>query len=666
MNPQTVDLPSLSVRADVGAVNDDARTVELIFSTGAPVDRVDFWTGKRYREVLSMDPAHVRLDRLNAGAPLLDSHSAWSVGDVLGTVERGTASLDKGKGIATVRFSKRDAVTPIWQDVRDGIIRNVSVGYRVYKFEETQPKDGGTPTRTAVDWEPFEVSMVPMPADAGARVRSGDKSDTNPCVILTRDAQEKTSMENEQQTPTPATEEVVRAAAQPQAGANAEQVREQAVAQERARITGIQDAVRLAGLDAPVAADLVSRGLSLDAARSAIFDKLAERSQQDATRHQTVEMGEDARDKFVRGAANWLFVRSGMASLIAKHDGVTVDKLQPGEFRGLSLLDLARESLVRNGVNVRGLDKMAIAGMAFTRSSGYQTTSDFATLLENAMHKVLRAAYATQNDTWSAFCGIGSVSDFRAHNWYRLGALGSYDSLNEAGEFKNKTVPDAEKTTYQATTKGNIVGITREIVVNDDIAAVMRFMDMLGRAGKLTIEKAVYAQLTANSGLGPTQSDTNPLFHSGRANINTTAAAITVASIEADRAVMRSQMDPNSQEYLDLQPAVLLVPVGKRGDALTINDAQFDPADSKFQKPNTVRGLFRQVVDTPRLSGTRRYLFADPSVNPVFLVSFLEGQQEPVLETQDGWRYNGVEMKARLDFGVDVVDYRGAVTNAGA
>ena len=47
------------------------------------------------------------------------------------------------------------------------------------------------------------------------------------------------------------------------------------------------------------------------------------------------------------------------------------------------------------------------------------------------------------------------------------------DSLNESGEFKNKTVPDAEKTTYQATTKGNIVGITREIVVNDDIAAVM-------------------------------------------------------------------------------------------------------------------------------------------------------------------------------------------------
>lgn len=465
------------------------------------------------------------------------------------------------------------------------------------------------------------------------------------------DAQIRTAEEAERTQPNPGTP-----------APNVEQVR----AAEQTRITGIQDVVKRAKLDPSVAADMVSRNITVDAARSEAFEKMAERSQQNPTNGRIETGGEDARDKFVRGAANWLFVRSGMAALVAKRDGVTVDKIDPGEFRGMSLLDLARESLTRAGVTVRGMDKMSIAGQAMAHRSNYQTTSDFATLLENAMHKVLRAAYATQSDTWSRFCGIGSVSDFRAHNWYRMGALGSYDSINEHGEFKNKTIPDAEKTTYTATTKGNIVGITREVVVNDDIAAVMRFMDMLGRAGKLTIEKAVYALLGQNSGLGPTMGDSVILFHTTHANINATAAAITVASMEADRAVMRSQMDPNSQEYLDLLPTVLLVPVGKRGEAITINDAQFDPADNKFQKPNTVRGLFKDVIDTPRLSGTRRYLFADPSVAPVFLVSFLEGMQEPVLETQDGWRFNGVEMKARLDFGVDCVDYRGAVTNAGA
>lgn len=193
MKAQTVDLPALSVRAAVGSVNKEARTVDLTFSTGAAVDRMDYWSGKRYIENLSMDPAHVRLDRLNAGAPLLDAHSAYSVGDVLGAVQPTSARIEKGQGVATVRFSKRDTVEPIFNDVVDGIIRNVSVGYRVYKFVEDTPKDGGTPTRTAIDWEPFEISMVPMPADVGARVRSGDKSGTNACEVLARDAQLSTA-----------------------------------------------------------------------------------------------------------------------------------------------------------------------------------------------------------------------------------------------------------------------------------------------------------------------------------------------------------------------------------------------------------------------------------------------------------------------------------------
>ena len=127
--------------------------------------------------------------------------------------------------------------------------------------------------------------------------------------------------------------------------------------------------------------------------------------------------------------------------------------------------------------------------------------------------------------------------------------------------------------------------------------------------------------------------------------------------------------DPWGNEYLDLRPAVLLVPVGLGGQARVINQSQYDPdtvANKAQMKPNVVAGLFRDIVDTPRLSGTRRYLFADPALAPVIEVAFLEGQESPVLESQDGWRVDGTEMKVRLDFGVAAVDYRGAVTNAGA
>jgi HK97 family phage prohead protease len=182
----TVDLLPLCVRAEVASVNDEKRTVELVFSTGAPVTRMDYWTGKRYVEKLSLKPEHLRLDRMNAGAPLLDAHSAFSITDQIGVVESGSVKLTAKEARATVRFSKRAEVDSIWGDVRDGIIRNVSVGYRVHKFLEDDSADDKIPVRTAVDWEPYEVSMVPLPADPGARVREGVKSDTNQCVIVVR------------------------------------------------------------------------------------------------------------------------------------------------------------------------------------------------------------------------------------------------------------------------------------------------------------------------------------------------------------------------------------------------------------------------------------------------------------------------------------------------
>jgi len=155
----------------------------MVFSTGAPVTRFDWNTGKRYREVLSMDPSHIRLTRLNTVGTLLDAHSAWSVGDVLGAIEPGSARIEGGRGLADVRFSRRDTVEPIWQDVRDKILRSVSVGYNVYRYVEDAGKDNQLPTRTAIDWEPYEVSLVPMPADIGATIRSGDKSRMHPCII---------------------------------------------------------------------------------------------------------------------------------------------------------------------------------------------------------------------------------------------------------------------------------------------------------------------------------------------------------------------------------------------------------------------------------------------------------------------------------------------------
>lgn len=448
--------------------------------------------------------------------------------------------------------------------------------------------------------------------------------------------------------------------------ANADAIRSEGIAAERARASAIEDAVRIAKLEPAVAEDMKKRGIPIEAARAEIFAKLAAKDQENPT-HPQVRMGADEKDKFARGAQAWLLQRSGLAGIVSsfeKTDRVT----NFGEFRGMTLLDLARECLSKAGVSTRGMDRMQIAGLAFSQRNGgnYQTPSDFTVLLENTMHKILRAAYGMTPDTWSIFCATGTVVDFRAHNWYRTGALSELDSLSDTGEFKNKAIPDGEKVTYSVSTKGNIIAFSRQTIVNDDLGAVMQMTQRLGRAGKLTIEKAVYALLAQNAGLGPTYGSA-PLFDATHGNIST-GAALSAAAIDADRVAMAQQMEPNSSEYADLRPAILLVPVSLGGQARIINTSQYDPdttANKAQMKPNVVAGLFRQVVDTPRLSGTRRYLFADPSIAPAIMVSFLEGQQEPVLETEAGWRIDGVEMKARLDVGVDAVDYRGALTNAG-
>lgn len=178
-----IEVPPLDLRAEVGAVNEEARTVEMTFSTGADVVRFDWETGKRYLERLSLDPKHVRMQRLSSGsAPLLDSHSAYTLSHVIGVVER--AELDGRKGTATVRFSKRADVEPFYQDVRDKIIRNVSIGYTVHRFEELPAAKNGMAVRLATDWEPYEISMVPIGADSGARVRSSKDIPTNPCLVV--------------------------------------------------------------------------------------------------------------------------------------------------------------------------------------------------------------------------------------------------------------------------------------------------------------------------------------------------------------------------------------------------------------------------------------------------------------------------------------------------
>lgn len=423
-----------------------------------------------------------------------------------------------------------------------------------------------------------------------------------------------------------------------------------AEAKRRAEILALKSKPAFAAYADVIEACASDPDITIVQAKERLLEKIAETSAPVAGAH--VVTVEDERDKFRAAAANAILARAGVP-------GVARDEANP--MRGYSLMDLARASLARAGIKTDGMDRMQIVAAAFT-----QSTSDFPVLLENVMHKTLQTAYATAPDTWTRFCSVGTVSDFRDHHRYRIGSFGNLDAVGELEEFKSKSLPDGERSTISVGTKGNLVTISRQMIINDDLQAFVGISTMLGRAARRSIEADVYALLAQNGGLGPTLRDGKPLFDASRKNI-AKSGAISVDVLEDARVKMASQTDVSGNDFLDLRPAIWLGPMGLGGEARVINESQYDPsADNKLQKPNKVRGLFRDIVDTPRLSGTRFYLFADPMEAPVLEVAFLDGNQTPYLELQNGFEVDGAVYKVRLDYGVAAIDYRGAVTAPGA
>ena len=135
------------------SVDVEKRTVEVAFSSEEPVER---WFGE---EVLSHAVGAVDLSRLNDGGAGLFNHD-WD--DQIGVIERAWIDADK-RGRALVRFGNGAKAAEKFQDVQDGILRHISVGYSIVNFEEEVSDD--IRTFTATRWQPYEISFVTVPAD---------------------------------------------------------------------------------------------------------------------------------------------------------------------------------------------------------------------------------------------------------------------------------------------------------------------------------------------------------------------------------------------------------------------------------------------------------------------------------------------------------------------
>lgn len=161
----------LVAKLDAATDKPEGRIREVLFYSGAKVERFDWWTGETYD--LSFDMGGADLSKLKGGAPVLDGHSTYSAADVIGTVE-GAAKSDKGY-TAILRFSEAEAVADTWTKIEEGILNSVSMGVRMNKVVlQDEDKKAKRKHYMATDWQPFEISVVPIGADPGAKFLSMD------------------------------------------------------------------------------------------------------------------------------------------------------------------------------------------------------------------------------------------------------------------------------------------------------------------------------------------------------------------------------------------------------------------------------------------------------------------------------------------------------------
>lgn len=230
------------------SVNNEARTVELAFSSESPVER---WFGN---EILDHGPSSVRLQRLKDAGPLLVDHNPR---DHVGVVEEVQIGSDR-RGRSVVRFGRSARAEEVFRDVLDGIRTKVSVGYMIHKMV-LESKEGDSETYRAIDWEPMEISLVSVPADPSVGVGRANEQPQHDILI-----EEKQMTDKDSAAP----------------AVNAEEIRNQVRTNELKRMKDIEAIGRAFSQfgGAEVARECIANGKSVEEMNAILLDRIGKQA----------------------------------------------------------------------------------------------------------------------------------------------------------------------------------------------------------------------------------------------------------------------------------------------------------------------------------------------------------------------------------------------------
>lgn len=614
----------VAAAADNGKPDSGNKRMEILAYTGGLIN-VDRW------EL----PVGIALEGLTWGdqtaLPILCLHDSHSIDAICGQTER--IRVDGNKLVVEGKFM------PVMEDAKK-VLELVKAGYKFQASVGVSPSDvlyidegENTMLNGAEVAGPCylvragklnEVSIVPLGADGSTQTAIAAAANTNKEGTMPEDKNKKPVV-----------------AAQPTDTATVEA----AQTAERDRVASVIAACK--GHD-DIMAQAVKEGWTAEKAELACL-KAEKAAAEKAKKEAEIQAARP-------GAPSIIDLRAA-----APHDAKTIvaaacmgaamsDKHLEAHCKGVDL-DAAHDLGIRrlsdvfaaSGVSYRpGDDASMMKALRAAFSS-----ADIPNVLSNIAQKFVLAGFGDAGEYWRAVSRAYAVTDFKTVKGVRLVMGGLLKPLAKGGELQHVDLSD-EARNIKAATKGSIVGITREDLINDDLGVLALIPEGFGMMAGRTINKDVFAAIsTTAADYGATAS--------GALNLANVAAAYGSAMTIKDA----------SGNPLGLLPDRILCSPTNYITARSIYQSEtITGASSKEGRDNVMRNLLNPIT-APYLSGTAYWLFS--SAFPLVDVAFLGGRQTPVVETANAdFNQLGIQMRCYFDYGPSKGETKAALYSTGA
>jgi phage major head subunit gpT-like protein len=329
---------------------------------------------------------------------------------------------------------------------------------------------------------------------------------------------------------------------------------------------------------------------------------------------------------------------------------------------GIGLQELLLAAASMSGYDGRA--KITAGNLGEVLRAGW-STMQVSGILSNTANKYILDEYNAIEQSWREIASIVPVSNFKTATWYRLNADAVYEEVGPAGEITHGTATE-DSYTNRAKTFGKMFGITRQNIIDDDAGAFDQMRRIIGRGAALKLNSVFWTAFLDNASF----------FTAGRGNYDDGAeTALSLTSLGAMTTLFRQQADADGQP-LGVSPALLLVPVELEALAkqyYVSTELRDTTASTQYPTGNIYHATYKPVASSylsnssfTGYSAKAWYLLADPRNLATMQVCFLDGNQNPTVESADAdFHTLGIQFRGYHDFGCAQAEYRAGVKAKG-